>query len=318
MPSKPPRGWAARTEEVAETEGENTVQEAAAPAGYEAPKTLDEVVSMLQRYGEDAKILAGGQSLLVLLQQGFLAPSVLVSLKRVQELRSMSFSASQGMQIGAMVTEAKLERSNEVRQHYTALTEAATLVASVQIRNQGTLGGNLCHADPTADPPAALIALAATVEIAGPSGRRTLPVEDLFRYFFEVELEQGEVLTSILLPPPAPRSGSAYLKHRLRQIDRAIAGTAVWVQLSEDGSRIENVRIGLSGVGATPLRPVEAEQLVRGNPPSDELFKVCANVAAGACEPVEDTEASAWYRQEMVRTLVPRALSLSMQRAGGR
>ncbi len=284
--------------------------------GYEAPGTLDGAVSALQQHGVDAKVLAGGQSLLVLLQQGLLAPSVLISLKRVQELRSISFSPSDGMQIGAMVTQAELERSDVVREHYAALGEAAAVVASVQIRNQGTLGGNLCHADPTADPPAALIALGATLELVGPVGKRMLPVEDFFRYFFEVDLGDAEVLTRVLLPPPAPRSGSAYLKLRLRHGDRAIAGAAAWVRLGKDGSRIEDVRIGLSGVGNTPLRPVDAEQLVRGHPASEELLAACGDAAAAACEPLDDTEASAWYRREMVRVLVPRALSISLRRAG--
>jgi aerobic carbon-monoxide dehydrogenase medium subunit len=284
--------------------------------GYEAPETLDGAVSVLRQHGGDAKVLAGGQSLLVLLQQGLLAPSVLVSLKRVLELRSISFSPSDGMQIGAMVTQAELERSDVVREHYAALGEAATVVASVQIRNQGTLGGNLCHADPTADPPAALIALGATLELIGPAGKRTLPVEDFFRYFLEVDLGDAEVLARVLLPAPAPRHGSAYLKHRLRHGDRAIAGVATWVRLAEDDSRIENVRIGLSGVGSTPLRPVHAEQLMQRHPPSEELLAACGDAAAAGCEPLDDTEASAWYRREMVRVLVPRALSISLRRAG--
>jgi len=284
--------------------------------GYEAPETLDGAVSVLQQHGGDAKVLAGGQSLLVLLQQGLLAPSVLVSLKRVLELRSISFSPSDGMQIGAMVTQAELERSDVVREHYAALGEAAAVVAGVQIRNQGTLGGNICHADPTADPPAALIALGATLELVGPAGKRMLPVEDFFRYFLEVDLADAEVLARVLLPPPAPRHGSAYLKHRLRHGDRAIAGVAAWVQLAKDRLRIESIRIGLSGAGSTPLRPVPAEQLVRGHPASEELLAACGEAAAAACEPLDDTEASAWYRREMVRVLVPRALSISLRRAG--
>ena len=176
---------------------------------YVAPETLSEALRILHQHGEVAKVLAGGQSLLVFLREGLIAPRVLVSLKRVQELRALSFSVADGMHIGAMVTQAEIERAQPVRDHYTALSEAASVVATVQVRNQGTIGGNLCHADPTADPPAALIALGARLEIAGRDGLRTLPVEEFFRDYMDVDLKAGEVLTRIVLPPPVRNSSSA-------------------------------------------------------------------------------------------------------------
>lgn len=282
---------------------------------YEAPETLADVLTLLERHGDDAKLIAGGQSLLVFLRKGLIVPEVIVGLKRVEELRSSHFSRADGMRIGSMVTQAELERSEVVREHYTALSEAAAVVASVQVRNQGTLGGNLCHADPTADPPAVLIALGATLEIAGPEGARTVPAEAFFQDYMEVDLAGGEVLTRIVLPPPAPSSGSAYLKHRVRQVDTAIAGAAAWVQLDEAASRVRDARIGLSGVGTTPLRAVEAEDVLRGAEGSDELFARAGDVAAAHCDPLDDTEGSEWYRREVVRTLVSRALARSVSRA---
>lgn len=284
--------------------------------GYEAPETLADALSALQRYGEDAKVVAGGQSLLVFLRQGLIAPEVLVSLKRIPELRSIS-SSSEGMRIGAMVTQAELERSEPVREQYTALAEAASVVASVQVRNQGTIGGNLCHADSTADPPAALIALGATLEIAGPDGSRPAPVEEFILDFWEVDLQQGEVLAQIVLPPPTPGAASAYLKHRLREVDTALVGAAAWVQLDDARSRVRDARVGLTGVGARPIRAVEAEQALREGSVSDELLARSADEAAAHCEPLDDTEASAWYRREMVRTMVRRALALAIARARG-
>lgn len=281
---------------------------------YEAPQTLSEVLRVLQQYGDSAKLLAGGQSLLVLLRKGFIEPDVLVSIRQVDELRTMSLTADHGMTVGAAVTQAVLERSIDVRNHYSALSDASAVVATPQVRNQGTLGGNLCHADPTADPPAALIALGATLELVGPRGTRTLPVEMFFRDFMEVDLEDGEMLTRILLPPPVPQSSSVYLKHRLRQVDTAIVGVAVWVQLNDLGDLIQDVRVGLSGAGVTPIRAIETEEVLRGGPPSDEIFEQAARVASTHCEPLDDTEASAWYRREMVRVLSHRTLSRTVGR----
>lgn len=293
------------------------VQDDTGTTRYEAPETMAEVLSLLQRHGDEAKLVAGGQSLMVFLRRGLLVPDLLIGLKRVQELRQSSFSQTDGMRIGAMVTQAELERSEVVREHYTALSEAAAVVASVQVRNQGTLGGNLCHADPTADPPAVLIALGATIEIVGPDGSRAVPAEAFFQDYMEVDLRDGEVVTRITLPPPAPASGSAYLKHRLRQVDTAIAGAATWVRLGDSGARILDARIGLSGVGTTPVRAEQAEGVLRDAPVSDELLVRAAEAAAADCDPLDDTEGSEWYRREMVRTLVRRALARSLARAGG-
>lgn len=282
---------------------------------YLAPETLSEALAILDRYGEDAKLLAGGQSLLVLLRQGLIAPQYLVSLRRIPELTTSSFVPSEGTRLGAMTRQAELEHSPVIRQHYTALAEAVATIATPQVRNQGTIGGNLCHADPTADPPAALIALGAQLEIAGLDGHRVQPVEDFFRDYMEVDLGNSEILTAILLPPPAPSSGSAYLKHRLRQTDAALVGVGTWVRFDEGGERIEDARIGLTGVGVTPVRAAAAEQVLRGAEPGDTVLATASEEAAAACAPFSDTEGSEWYRQEMVRVFVRRALQVAVQRA---
>ena len=288
-----------------------------AAVDYVAPETLSEALRILQQHGEAAKVLAGGQSLLVFLREGLIAPRVLVSLKRVQELRALSIAcgdSADGMHIGAMVTQAELERAQPVRDYYRVLSEAASVVATVQVRNQGTIGGNLCHADPTADPPAALIALGARLEIAGLDGRRTLAVEEFFRDYMDVDLRADEVLTRIVLPPPVRNSSSAYLKHRVRHVDTALVGAAAWLQLDDTASLVQDVRIGLAGAGATPLRALEAEQVLRGAPISHGKLAQCADAAAAGCDPLDDTEASAWYRREMVRTLVQRVLTMCLAR----
>jgi carbon-monoxide dehydrogenase medium subunit len=198
---------------------------------------------------------------------------------------------------------------------YTALAEAAGLVATRQVRNLGTLGGNLCHADPTADPPAALIALGAQIEVVGPRGNRRFAVEAFFKDFMEVDLASDEVLTRVHLPPPGVRSGSAYLKYRLRDVDTALIGVAVWLQVSDSGDAIRAARIGLAAAGSTPLRSVAAEKILSGAPASGESLARAAEAAAATCEPLSDTEASEWYRRQMVRVFVQRAGDRALERA---
>lgn len=285
---------------------------------YVAARGLPDALELLARHQDEAKVLAGGQSLLVLLRQGLIAPSVLVSLRAIEELRAVAVSAADGGHIGAGVTQARLEREEHLRAHYTALVDAASVVATRQVRNRGTLGGNLCHADPTADPPAALIALGAALELVGLSGTRQVPVEAFFRDFMEVDVGPQEILTRVLLPPAAPDSGSAYLKHRLREVDTALVGAAVWVRLDPAAETIAEARVGLAAAGPTPLRSLAAEDVLRGAPASAETLAAAGRAAAAASMPLSDTEASEWYRREMVSVFVQRAARLALARAGGR
>ena len=282
---------------------------------YASPSNLADLVSVLSEHGDHAKVLAGGQSLLVLLRQGLVSPDVLVSVRQVSELHNLSFSQTEGAVIGAAVTQSLLESNPQICSSYTALAEAASLVATRQVRNLGTIGGNLCHADPTADPPAALIALGAQLEIAGPLGGRRLPVDAFFKDYMEVDLASDEVLTRVLLPPPVPHAGSAYLKYRLREVDTALVGAAVWLQVTEDRDRIHSARVGLAAAGATPLRSAAAEEALRGARASNESLMRAAEAAAASCEPLSDTEASEWYRRQMVRVFVQRAAGKALERA---
>jgi aerobic carbon-monoxide dehydrogenase medium subunit len=282
---------------------------------YAAPTSVGDVVRLLSDHGEQSKVLAGGQSLLVLLRQDLISPDLLVSLRLVNELRDISRSRAEGVDIGAAVTQARLETDQNLLTHYTALAEAASVVATRQVRTLGTLGGNLCHADPTADPPAALIALGAQLEALGPRGRRRLPVEAFFKDFMEVDLAPDELLTHILLPPPTSRSGSAYLKYRQREVDTALIGVAVWLRVSESGDRIRDARIGLAAAGPTPLRSLAAEEVLRGAPATRESLMRAAEAAAATCEPLSDTEATDWYRRQMVRVFLERAGERALERA---
>lgn len=283
---------------------------------YLAPGTIDEALAVLAERGDEAKIVGGGQSLLVFLRQGLIAPRWLIGLKHIPELSRIARTAAGGLTIGAMVTQHRLEHDPLVA-GYPALAEAAAAVSSPPIRRQGTIGGNLCHADPTADPPAALIALGAEVEIASVRGNRRLPVEDLFVDYMETTLAPDELLIAVHLPPRPPRSGSAYQKHRIRGVDTALVGAGVGLTLAEDGVTCRDARIGLVGAGVTPICARDAEAALRGQEVTPEALVAAGEAAGRECAPLSDTEGSEWYRREMIAVFVRRAGEIALGRAQG-
>lgn len=283
---------------------------------YAAPATIDEVVTMLAERGDEAKLVAGGQSLLVFLRNGLIEPSLLIGLKGIPELTRIETGADGGLVIGAMVTQHALEIDPTVCERYPALAEAAAVIASPPIRRQGTIGGNICHADPTGDPPAALIALGAEVEVASGEGRRRFPVEDLFADYMETTLGTGDLLVAVHLPAPAAGSGAAYLKHRIRGVDTALVGAGFGITLGADGT-IADARIGLVGAGVKPIRATGAEAALRGQAATAEAIAAAAQAASEECEPLSDTEGSEWYRREMVAVHVRRAAEIALGRARG-
>jgi carbon-monoxide dehydrogenase medium subunit len=284
---------------------------------YLAPATIDRALELLAEHGEEAKLVAGGQSLLVFLRQGLLEPSYLIGLKQIPELKEMTQTPDVELTIGAMVTQQRLATDPLVLGPFPALAEAAAAVASPSIRRLGTVGGNLCHADPTGDPPAALIALAAEVEIASVTGRRRIPIEALFADYMETSLAPDELLVAVHIPAPGARSGSAYLKHRMRGVDTALVGAGVGLTLLDDGT-CADARIGLVGAGTTPIRATNAEAALRGQPVTTDTIATAAKAASEECEPLSDTEGSEWYRREMVAVFVRRAAELALSRAQGR
>lgn len=283
---------------------------------YAAPASISEAVELLAS-NDDAKIVAGCQSLGVFLRQRLIEPGLLVGLKRIPELTEIAELPDGGLRIGAMVTQHTLETSGLVRQHAPALADAAALIASPLVRQQGTIGGNLCHADPTGDPPAVLIALGAEVELVSSGGTRRVPVEDFFTDYMETILEPDELLVAIHLPAPGARFGAAYLKHRVRGVDTALVAAGVALTLSDDGKTIRGARIGVAGAGPTPLRARSAESVLVGAVVSRETFAAAGEAAAAESDPLEDTEGSAWYRREMIARYVQRAADAALRRAQG-
>ena len=281
---------------------------------YFAPTTLNEALTLLDKYRDDCKVIAGGQSLLILMRQGLVTPRYLIDIKGIKELNYLQFDAEEGLKIGALTTHRAIERSPLMRDGYRVLAEMERKLASVQTRNWGTIGGNLCHGDPAGDPAPVLIILKGTLKLSSLRGTRTLPVEDFTLDYFETALEPGELLTEIRVPPPTPRMGAAYTKFNIIENDMGMVGVGVSITLSP-GDVCQDVRIALGGSAPTPLRAREAEEVLRGKEVTEELLKKAGEAAAEEAEPISDIQASAEYRREVIRVLVPRVGREALRRA---
>lgn len=280
---------------------------------YHAPSSLADAIALLERYGDDAKLLAGGQSLIPMMRFRLAEPAHLVDITWIDGLDYVRESDG-SLCIGALTREADLESAAAVVERYPILADTAAVIADPLVRNLATVGGNLAHADPANDHPATILALRADVVAEGPGGRRTIAIDDFFEDTFTTALGLSEVLVEIRVPQPTPRSGGAYLKLQRKVGDFAIAGVAAYVTLDERGA-FETVGIGLTNVGATPLRARQAEGALVGQRPSDEAFQTAAELAAGEADPVSDGRGPADYKRAMVRTLTIRALRRALERA---
>jgi carbon-monoxide dehydrogenase medium subunit len=285
------------------------------PFAYFDPRTLDEAVALLNEHGLDAKVLAGGQSLVPLLNMRLARPAVLVDLNRIDGLGYVR-ETNGAIAIGAMTRQRTAERSPLVREKLPLLHAATTFIAHPQIRNRGTVGGSLAHADPAAELPAVALALEAEFAVAGPNGARTVAAKDFFVTYLTTCLEPAEVVTEVRFPAQPERSGWAFVELSRRHGDFALAGVAATLTL--DSGTISDARIALFGVGATALRASAAESMLRGQRPDDALFEEASRAAAEAIEePLSDIHASAEYRRDLARVLTRRALTDAVARANG-
>lgn len=283
---------------------------------YHRPATLDEAVGLLQRLGDGAKVLSGGQSLLPLLKIRLGYVEHLVDINRIPGLDYIK--EEQGyLRIGGATRESALERSDLVRSKYPILYDTALVIADPLVRNRATVGGNLAHGDPANDHPATMLALDAEVVARGPSGERTIPIGKFFKGLFTTALAANEILTEIRIPVPPSRSGGAYVKLERKVGDFATAGAAAQVTLDAKG-KIERAGIGLTNAAPTPIKAVEAEQSLQGKAPGAEVIAAAAALAAAATSPSADRRGSVEYKREMARVLVTRALRKAVQRAGGK
>jgi aerobic carbon-monoxide dehydrogenase medium subunit len=284
-----------------------------APFDYVATDSLDEALAVLAERGDEAKVLAGGQSLIPLLKLRFASPEVLVDINRIAGLDTLAEDGG-ALRIGALVRHKTCERSQLLRDRYPVLSQAAAQISDPIVRNLGTVCGSVAHADPQGDWGSALLAAGAEVVARGPQGERTLPLSGFFQGPFTTTLDPAEIVTEIRVPDPGPRSGGSYLKLERRVGD--FATVAVGVQLSFDNGTVARAGVALTGVGATNIRAVEAEEALTGATLDDEAIRGAAELAAQAAEPQGDLRGSVEYKRHVVRVFTERALRASAGAAG--
>jgi aerobic carbon-monoxide dehydrogenase medium subunit len=280
---------------------------------YEVAGSVDEAIGLLQRYGPESRLLAGGHSLIPMMKLRLAFPEVLIDIHELDgDLRYVR-EEDGALRVGALARHRDLLESPVVQERYTLLADAEKFIADPLVRNMGTVGGSFAHADPSEDLPAAFIALGSEVLTRGPRGERTIAVEDLAVGPFETALEPDEILIEARVPI-APQ-GSSYLKVERRAGDYASAavGVALWMS----GDQIEESRIGMCSVGSTTLRARGAEEVLEGQSPDEELYKQAAERAAQECDPPDDARGTPEYKRDLVRVLVVRALEQAVGRARG-
>lgn len=281
---------------------------------YAAPKTIPEAIAFLKD-NKDAKILSGGQSLIPMMKLRFASPGLLVDLNRIPGL-DMIKEDKGWLIIGALVREADLEDSEQVRSKYPLLFETSHAVADPLVRNLATLAGNLAHADPANDHPATMLAYRAEVVATGPKGMRTIPIDEFFKGAFRTALGSDEILTEVHIPAPPTRSGGAYVMMERKVGDFATAGVAVQLNLDADG-RIQQIGIGLTNLGHKALRATRAEAALRGQEPTEQLIATAGQYVQQESQPGSDLRGSEEYKRNVARVMATRAIEKAIARAGG-
>ena len=283
---------------------------------YHAPKTLDEALRLVQRHGDEAKLLAGGHSLLPLMKLRLATPRYVID---IGHLRGMSYIREENgiIAIGALTTHAEIESSALLAANCPLLPQTAAQIGDVQVRNRGTIGGSLAHADPGADYPAAILALDAEMIAANTAGTRTIPARDFFVDMLTTQLHPGEILTQIRIPPRPGQSGAAYEKLHQPASGFAIVGVAANVVLGKGGKSIEQAAIGITGLAAKAFRAEAVERALAGKTISEKLIDDASRNAAQGVEPLSDLHASGEYRREMARVFTRRAITRAIDSAKG-
>jgi carbon-monoxide dehydrogenase medium subunit len=282
------------------------------PFEYRTPKNLKEVHATLKEFGTDAKLIAGGTALVIMMKQRLVRPSCLVSLRSVRGLNGVELKDG-GLRIGGLATHREVENSSLVRRRLPVLAETYHHVATIRVRNRATVGGGLAHADPNQDPPPTLIALGATVKATSPNGSRVIPLDEFFTGYYETVLNPDEIITEMVVPKMATNTGAAYLKFLPRTADDyATVSAAAVLTLDKSKKTISDVRIALGSVGSTPIRATAAEAILRGQPLKAEAFAEAAEKAKEAVDPVSDFRGSAGYKKEMAGVFVRRALEKAL------
>jgi len=282
---------------------------------YFSAGSLQEACALISRYQDEGKILAGGQSLITLLRQKLIGPACLIDIKGLKELDFIDYNPGSGLRIGALTTHRTIEKSALIQEKYNVLSEMEKSVASVQTRNWGTIGGNLCSADPIGDPGPSLIALGAKLKLVSTKGERTVALEEFFLDYFTTVIEPDEILAEIQLPPPAPNTGVEYMKFSAIEAGIKIVSTSVAITVEPGSDVCKEAKIIMSAVAPIPLVARKAAEMLQGKKLTDDLIAEAAKVAASETDPISDLHASAEYRKELVRVIVKRAIKKALEKA---
>jgi len=275
---------------------------------YVRANALDEVPRLLEQHGEAARLLMGGTDLFVRMRDGFIRPQIVVDVKHLPGMRDIFYDEQAGLTIGATATMNEVAGHPAVQAHYPLLAEAVNSVASYQLRNRATLGGNLCNGSPAADTAPAVLVMEGRILLYGPHGEREVRAEEFFLGPGKTAMQADELMTAVRFPPPPAGSAGKYLKlGRNKAGDLAIAGVAVF-GFPDGTASGYRFRIGLASVAPVPLRAREAEEVLAASPPGEETFVLAAEKAVEASSPIDDVRASAAYRRAMVRNLALRGL----------
>jgi carbon-monoxide dehydrogenase medium subunit len=275
---------------------------------YLRPKSLEETLILLQKYGNQAKIIAGGTDLIIKMKKEYLSPNYLIDITLIPELQGIVFNEDEGLTIGATTCLTEIESTHIIRSKFPIIAKAARVIGSIQIRNLGTVGGNICNASPAADLVPPLIAMGGKVKILSSEGAYWKDLENLFAGPGETVLQPSEILTHIRIPTPRLSMSSIYLKEgRTKGMNLAIVGVAVVIFVKEDNF-CKDVSIVLGSVAPTPIRVKGAEDILKGKKITSDLIKKASQTSAEACQPISDIRGSAGYRKKLVEVLVQRAL----------
>jgi carbon-monoxide dehydrogenase medium subunit len=282
---------------------------------YLKPTTREEALALLLQYKDECKVVAGGQSLLILMRQGLVTPKYLIDIKGLRELNYTKLDPKEGLKIGATTTHRAIEKSLVVKEKFSILAEMERKLASIQTRNWGTIGGNLCHGEPAGDPAPVLIALKGNLTLANSTRERRMAVEDFSLDYFETALTKDELLLEIQVPFPTARTATVFDKFTMIKNDMAIVSVAASVTLSDDGAVCKDVRVVLGGAASTPRRAARAEEILVGKKLDGALLEEVSQKVSEQAEPVSDIHASEEYRRELVKILTKRMVRKAWDQA---
>ncbi len=284
----------------------------AASFEYDAPSTLEDAIGLLHQYGEEAKILSGGHSLIPMMKLRFASPERVIDINGIPDLSYIK-EEDGVLKFGALTRESEIEHSDLLKEKYPIFADVTKLIADPQVRNMSTVGGNLAHGDAANDHPAVMLALRATVIATGKDGKRSIPIDEFFFGFYTTALQHGEILTEIQIPIPPKGTGSAYHKLERKVGDYATAGVAV--QLTIENGTCTAIGIGLTNVNPIPLRAKRSEKLLLNNPLTDENIAEAAKLASEDCSPSADLRGSEEYKRAMIAVLVKRMIKKAVGRS---